>query len=60
MKTVWFWLTIESRLGNSLLARIFVMHLCTTLQHDIGLNSLIDGGFTFFGTSVIMVAFTPL
>ena len=51
---------IPSKQGSILLARIFVMHLYITLHYEIGLNSLIEEGFHFLGTRVIIVALTSL
>jgi hypothetical protein len=60
MNAVWLGLMIPSKQGSILLPRVFVMYLYITLQHKIGLNSLIEEGFNFLGTRVIIVALTSL
>jgi hypothetical protein len=51
---------VATKPSNNLLTKIFDIHLYTTLQQEIGLNSPIYEEFCFLGTSVRMVALTSL
>ena len=57
-KAVWLELIKSLKQDLSLSARILVIHLYSTLQHAIGLNSVIEEGLGTLGTKVMIVELT--